>query len=219
MHSATVHLAQTPRRSLVRWLAVALEGVIGALAIAGAIAAWPLLGRHWRRWGALDHEVGEPLPCETPADVPVDCVTRAVTIHAPPDRVWAWLQQIGQNRGGFFSYELLENVIGCRVRNREELEPSLQALRLGDHIRFHPRFAPQTVTALLPGRAFEIGGWWTFVARPALDGTRLIVRTRIPRATGRAARLVSAGLLGPIHFVMERKMLCELRRLAERDAA
>jgi hypothetical protein len=41
---------------------------------------------------------------------------RAVTIDAPVEDVWPWLAQIGQDRAGFYSYEWLENLAGCRMR-------------------------------------------------------------------------------------------------------
>lgn len=34
-------------------------------------------------------------------------VTHAVSIAAPVHEVWPWLAQIGQDRGGFYSYEWL----------------------------------------------------------------------------------------------------------------
>ena len=35
--------------------------------------------------------------------------TRAITIDAPCRSVWPWLAQVGVDRGGFYSYDLLDN--------------------------------------------------------------------------------------------------------------
>ena len=42
---------------------------------------------------------------------------RAVTIDAPPDKIWPWIMQIGRDRGGFYSYTWLENLIGADIHN------------------------------------------------------------------------------------------------------
>ena len=39
--------------------------------------------------------------------------TRAVTVEAPVAEVWPWLAQIGQGRGGLYSYDGLENLLGA----------------------------------------------------------------------------------------------------------
>jgi hypothetical protein len=43
--------------------------------------------------------------------------THAITINAPAADIWPWLVQMGQNRGGFYSYTWLENLVGCHIRN------------------------------------------------------------------------------------------------------
>jgi hypothetical protein len=37
--------------------------------------------------------------------------TRAITIQTPVDTLWSWLAQVGQNRGGFYSFALRESVL------------------------------------------------------------------------------------------------------------
>ena len=41
-------------------------------------------------------------------------VTRGITIDVPPERVWPWLAQIGQNKGGFYSHAWLENLLAVK---------------------------------------------------------------------------------------------------------
>jgi hypothetical protein len=42
-----------------------------------------------------------------------------VTVEAPAGEVWRWLVQIGQDRGGFYSYDWLENAAGLRIHSAE----------------------------------------------------------------------------------------------------
>lgn len=80
--------------------------VVAATAIGVATAAYILLARPRQlSWGATDHESDEPLPGDdliTDADL---TATRAITIRTPADQVWPWIAQLGQGRGGFYSYD------------------------------------------------------------------------------------------------------------------
>ena len=64
--------------------------------------------------------------------------TRAVTVEAPVAEVWPWLAQIGQGRGGLYSYDGLENLLGCRIHSADHVLPEHQSLRRGDLIRLGP---------------------------------------------------------------------------------
>ena len=84
------------------------EGIGGALLIVFALLT-PCL-RGWRcKWGATDAEVKSKLPGDKLLPHPKWGFTHAVTIKAPVAEVWPWIVQIGQGRGGFYSYEFLEN--------------------------------------------------------------------------------------------------------------
>src|SRR6266545_8171756 len=43
--------------------------------------------------------------------------TRAIGVHAAADQVWPWIAQLGQGRGGFYSYDALENLAGCDIHS------------------------------------------------------------------------------------------------------
>ena len=47
--------------------------------------------------------------------------TLGIAIDASPEDVWPWIAQIGQRRGGFYSYQTLENLAGCRITNTAEI--------------------------------------------------------------------------------------------------
>lgn len=83
----------------------------GIAVAAGAAAAGLLLARRWQlRWGATAQELAEPLPGDELITGPDLAATRAPTVRAAADRVWPWIAQLGQARGGFYSYDFLENL-------------------------------------------------------------------------------------------------------------
>jgi hypothetical protein len=160
--------------------------------------------------------------------------TRAVTISAPAERVWPWLVQMGQGRGGLYTYEWIENALGAQIHNLDRIDPDLQTLRTGDRIRL----TPELYLGRLPGQFYRVKeiraeealvllqelptgalNSWSFVLRPSAGGhTRLIVRGRTSAPVGRRARIarrVELLVLEPGYFVMERGMLRGIKRRAE----
>ena len=56
------------------------------------------------------------LPGDELVPEPAEDTTLAVTVDAPAEEVWAWLVQIGQGRGGMYSHDRLENLVGLHIR-------------------------------------------------------------------------------------------------------
>jgi hypothetical protein len=193
------------------------------LAAAGAAVAalYVLLVRPWHlRWGATDEEARGPLPGDDLLPSPKLQATHAVTIRAPAADVWPWLLQIGQGRGGFYSYTWLENLVGCRMRNAYRIVPEFQDLKVGDEIFFHPKAPPAKITVLEPGKALVIGEAWAFVLKEIAPGvTRLIVRSCADYKSSLKGFLGWRVVFEPAHFVMERKMMLTIKKLAEARAA
>jgi hypothetical protein len=169
-----------------------------------------------------------PLPGDEFVPVANYRIDHAVTINAPPESVWPWLVQIGQDRGGFYSYSRLENAVGARVKNAERMIPEWQQRRVGDLVRAVPRdwmggrFGENIgwrVLQVIPGRALVLEGWGAFVLMPANAGTtRLLIRTRGEgRPTLGALAAAPFGLLvfEPAHFIMQRRMLLGIKERAE----
>jgi hypothetical protein len=99
------------------WLAV-LMAVLGAVALyRGRLRPWMY------RWGADDDELAAALPGDELVAADTPKTTRAVTIDAPLADVWPWLAQIGEDRGGFYSYSALERVVGANVHNASTVHP------------------------------------------------------------------------------------------------
>src|SRR6266511_5232410 len=79
-------------------------------AVIGSAAAYLLVVRRWQlRWGATDEERDDTLAGDDLIPNRDLTATRAITVHAPAERVWPWIAQLGQGRGGFYSYDALEN--------------------------------------------------------------------------------------------------------------
>lgn len=135
-----------------------IESISGATQIAGHLLLYPLLSGWRRRWGTMESERTLRLPGDELVPEPDWSYNHAVSIGAPRAAVWPWLVQVGQGRGGFYSYDGLENLAGCQIRNVLEIRPALQQLQVGDRIVLHGRsgFGPEVVR-LEPERAWCSG--------------------------------------------------------------
>jgi len=197
----------------------------------GAIAAYNYKIRPWHlRWGATDEELTEVLPGdEVKPDAEIQ-VTHAITIDAPARVVWKWLVQIGQDRGGFYSYDWIENLFDLEIHNTQEIKPEWQTLKVGDFVR-------SAHTRWLGGKYIDKTGWfvvrmeedralvlrdeieqgsWAFILKPLGETkTRLIIRARGGKPTNLPMKFVHYGFFEPAHFIMERKMLLTLKKRAE----
>src|SRR6266540_2404510 len=104
-------------------------------AVIGSAAAYVLVVRRWQlRWGATDEEHNATLAGDDLIPNPDLMATRAITVHAPADQVWPWIAQLGQGRGGFYSYDALENLVGCNIHSADRIVPDWQAINVGDQV-------------------------------------------------------------------------------------
>ena len=200
---------------------------LGAIALA-YVAVVALMRPVALRWGTSASEREAALPGDEvfpgSANYRID---HAITIHASPSAIWPWLLQLGQDRGGFCSYDWLERGFGADIRNAERLHPEWQSRTIGDTV-----FATQRsyfggrlgalgwrVNALEPERVIGLENWGTFVLRPIDSGTtRLIVRTRGDAPPGIRSFVfapVDVFVFEPAHFLMERAMLRGIRDRVE----
>jgi len=205
--------------------------VVGVTAIAGAAATCLVLARRWQvRWGATGQEAGESLPGDDLITRPDLSATRAITVGAPADQVWPWIAQLGQGRGGFYSYDFLENLAGCDIHSADQIVPEWQDVEVGDQIMLAPQVA-LTVALLERGRSLVLRGGvpagdtpppydftWAFTLQEEPSGTtRLLVRERYAYTRPWARLLVEP--VEAVSFVMSQKMLRGIRDRAERAAA
>lgn len=161
---------------VVRSKLLLIGGLLGA-----EVAAYLVWRPAMLRWGTQDEEATEPLPGDEIVPNPRFQSTRAITIDAPPERVWPWIVQMGIYRGGFYTHDLLERLLfharyveGKHSATR--IHPELQDLEVGDLVPYGGG-VNATVVEMEPNRHLVAGE--SFVLRP-LPGnrTRFIVRYR-----------------------------------------
>ncbi|WP_198285884.1 SRPBCC family protein [Saccharomonospora marina] len=205
-------------------LAAITTGALAGAATA-AVASYPLLWRQWcLTWGATAEETGNAMPGDDLLAEPDMLSTRAITIEAPPSDVWPWLVQMGSGRGGAYTYDWVENLLGLDMHSVDEIVPELQNLDLGDVLPVGSNGPALRVEVLRPEQALVLrsadGQWvWAFTLSPLPEGTRLVSRNRI--ATPGASpprRAFNFAVMEPGSLIMERKMLLGIKERAERLA-
>jgi hypothetical protein len=206
--------------------------------LAALLFSYLYIIRPWHlHWGATHLDRIAVLPGDALSPYALAVVTHAVNIDAPAEAVWRWLVQIGQDRGGFYSYTFLENLIGLGMRNTFRIVPEWQQRTVGDTVWFGSpkRFAGRArmIAALVePMRTLVLAtpaDWeliragkdgldttWAFALQSkGANTTRLIARLRSAANLTLRQRVINFLLWEPAHFVMERKMLLTIKKLAE----
>jgi hypothetical protein len=190
----------------------------------------------------------EPLPGDALIADPLLSATHAIDVAAPPERVWPWLAQMGAGRGGWYSWDRIDN---GGAPSAERIVPELQRIRPGDVLPAEPGLQdafvvaraepPRALLLLWPAPGGGQRGTWEFALRRAALGTRLVVRGRLseaalgaaadPPVTGepigkriervilRLPRPLLRGWGALVHRIMEVRQLRGIKRRAEGGAA
>jgi len=221
------HTARPPGAGLV----ASLEG---AVLLLWNLVATPFVGRARLRWGTVGTEPSDPFPGDELVPEPKWSYTLGVTVDASPEGVWPWIAQLGQGRGGFYTYQSLENLVGCKITNATEVLPDYQHPVVGEDIYLHPTAPPMRIEIVDPPNALVLFGspadigaeesWgvstWQFVVKPGPDGgSRFLTRGRYDHTPDWKSRFAFGRFpMEVVTFVMSRKMMLEIKTLAERDA-
>ncbi len=203
--------------------------LVTTLAAAGVLYA---ARRYFRDWGTTESESCDALPGDELVRAPMLQATEGVSIDAPVEQVWPWLVQMGQDRGGLYSFERIENLVGLQYRNADAVHPEWQHLAVGDTVRLVPErwlgladgvalrvvdiAAGSTVVlrADAARRAWEVV--WSFHLVPRGDDRcRLLIRSRL--ALRHPGEVVFAEMCGPGRALVTRGMLIGIKRRAERQ--
>ena len=215
------------------------EGLVGAGAVGGTVLLSPVLRPWYSGWGVSAVERLRPLPGDHYVPHPKSAMTCAVTIAAPPAVIWPWFVQLGCRRGGWYSYDLLDN--GGQP-SADRILPEYQQLAIGDVVSAVPDGSfGFPVAEIVPERALVLAGTLdTTTGQPAPPdalpaayfsgamvwvlepvgphATRLTYRMRTDWNASALNTVIYRGLLEPISFVMCRRMLINLKRRCERAA-
>ena len=216
-----VGVARLPHPILHR-IAWSIGGATFVYAVA-VVAIRPL----YLRWGSTAAERDAYLLGDELVQSARYRVDHAITIRAPADSVWPWLAQLGQDRGGFYSYAWLERLIGDDIHNANRIHPEWQRRQMGDTV-----FAAQAdylggrfghagwrIAAIDPGRGLYLDKWGAFVLRPVdSNTTRLIIRSRgagTPTLGMVVLSPLNVFVFEPAHLIMQRAMMRGIRDRAE----
>lgn len=214
-----------------------LLGVVIVLLICFFLLYTAVLRPWHHQWGTIGTEATQTLPGDDLVPAAVSQVTHGITIAAPPEKIWPWLMQIGQDRSGFYSHTRLENLIGAEMPEVHYLRPDWPPRTMGEVVWFGSpkRFKGQAkmIAAVVDApRAFVMvsandwqeissgargteGSWGFYVIPADASHTRLLARLRSgpPRSVG--AHVMGSAFWDPMHFIMERKMLETIKQLSE----
>jgi hypothetical protein len=198
----------------------------------------PFLRSKYQKWGSTKEELQRELPGDELVKNVKGWYNHAITINATPANVWPWIAQLGQNKGGFYSYELLENIVGSKIHNADDIVPKFQDTVIGNNVAMTPKAAPYIVTAIEPGQVFVLqlrvnlqtqetvdntqplpakyqDSSWVFFLEETTEGTtRLISRSRNDWNQSKTNTFIY-GMFGVISQAMDRKMLKGIKKRSE----
>jgi hypothetical protein len=197
------------------------RGVVDALGALPFFVTAPLY-RHWHlRWGATNEEAVGAMPGDELVPNPSFNATRAITIDAPPDRVWPWIVQMGYGRAGFYTYALLDN---AGYDSADRILAEFQHPRVGDWMPMAKNPTDKTafrVRALVTNSCLvweKPDSTWAWTLTPDGEGrTRLCARLRQRYAWEMpTAAIMTLVLLEFGDFAMMRRVLRGIKARAER---
>ncbi|HWB76883.1 MAG TPA: hypothetical protein VG755_18075 [Nannocystaceae bacterium] len=202
-----------------------IDGVLGAARMVIAFAT-PMLRDRRSRWGLSRAVASRRYPGDEIIASPRWGWTHGVEIAASPSEVWPWIAQLGRDKGGFYSYQFLENLAGCDVQNADRIIAAWQHPEVGDRIALHPRAPGLPVVAMEPGRWMlahvqddpHVRVTWLFWLEALDEGrrTRLVSRYRVATSDDAATRMKFGAIFGePVGTTMDRRMLLGIKHRAE----
>jgi hypothetical protein len=198
------------------------------IAATAALPAYYLLVRRWHaRWGATDEEVEREMPGDDLVEGARDVTTRAITMRATPADIWPWLLQMGYQRGGLYSNDWIDKVMGVLDEPSSwEILPEFQHLEAGDVIPIGGSGPDWPVKSIEPYKSLVLDirpegidiSWSIGLYEIDEKHTRFVLRIRI-----RMKPLMHVLSLFPIsdfgQFLMVRWMLLGIKARAEALAA
>ena len=217
-----------------------VEGIGGAGLMGFHILLLPFLRDYRTRWGTTEEEATADLPGDELVLNPKLRMTWGITINAPIEDVWPWVVQIGQGRGGFYTYQFLENITGCEIYNADRILPEHQHIPLDAGVSLASGMPPMSVALHEEGHYFFLHtcmdmttmevfdpkqdsypekvmnlGWGFYLQEISENQTRFLSRWLTDYNPALINKIAINIFLEPIGFVMGRKMLIGTKQRAE----
>jgi len=191
-------------------------------------------------WGMSQENAERSYPGDALVPQPLWQWTHAVEVDAKPAAIWPWIAQLGQEKAGFYSYQLLENILGCEIHNADRIHTEWQTPRAGDELRLHPEMPALTVCDVVPEHHLLVAAGldpamgtaqlvptdgqtfvrvsWLFALEALPNGrTRVVSRYRCLCSDDLKTRIMYGPFITEaIGFAMDRRMLIGIRDRVER---
>ena len=183
-----------------------------------AFIYWIFIRPQHISWGATAIEINMKFPVDEFISPNRFVSTRAINIHATKEKIWPWIAQTGQNRGGFNSYYWLENLFGAKMINANSIHPEWQNPQLGDTVYYGKNEGYAIVSLAKPNEYYSLCGWMFYLQTIDTANTKLIVR--YPSMEVRQSKFTTLyyyGLFEPLHFIMESGMMMGIKKRAEKN--
>jgi hypothetical protein len=196
--------------------------IVGSVAV-GAGLYVAIVGPWQRRWGATHAEIARVMPGDDLVSNPLHCTTRAVTVDTAPGHIWPWLVQMGNGRGGLYSYDWIDLLIGAIDQpSVNRVLSQYQNLHVGDVVPYAK--GSNFVVRVLEANRFlviqlsltdgtQVVQSWGLYPMDTTH-TRLVLRVRAAFKIT-ALRLPLLMVLDPAEGFMVRKQLLGIKRRAE----
>ena len=182
-----------------------------------ALVYWFLIHPSYMNWGATSAEIKMNFPGNELISSNRIISTRAININARKEKIWPWIAQTGQNRGGFNSYYWLENLFAAKMINADRVHPEWQNPQPGDTVYYGKNEGYAIVSFAKSNEYYSLSGWTFLLQKIDSANTRLIVRyPSMEVKQSKFAKLYYYGLFEPLHFIMETGMMMGIKQKAER---
>ncbi len=181
-----------------------------------ALLYWVFIRPAHISWGAIAKEQQMRMPADELISANRVVTTRAISIDASKEKIWPWIAQTGQNRGGFNSYYWLENLFAARMNNTDSIVPKWQSPQPRDTVYYGEGEGYELISFVKPNHYYSLGGWILYLDSINANHTRLIVRyPSMEVKQSNLAKVYLYGLFEPLHFIMESGMMMGIKQKAE----
>ncbi len=183
-----------------------------------ALVYWIFIRPVHISWGTTALELQMKFPADELISPNQVVSTRAINIKAPKEKIWPWLAQTGQNRGGFNSYYWLENLFAAKMVNADSIMLQWQNPQPGDTVYYGEGEGYELISFVKRNEYYSLGGWTLYLDSVNTNNTRLIVRYPSMEVKQNVVmKIFYYGLFEALHFIMESGMMMGIKQKAEEN--